>query len=250
MQEDTTTLQSEVRALRKEVGQLHALLRRHMESTAQQHVESLIETTRSNMIDAVAHHYGQQVDETLERTMVDGCEMKETCKRAFNTLLQRNLEQLGSTAINEDALSDVRKELLKMRSNAPYESCATCFSEATALFERQVELMRSLRIYNDPVRERREVQEIDEGPFVKSVIEPVANKQRLQMLKALANETMTFSALSQLTGLSGGNLLFHINKLVASELVIQRHERGDYMITEKGYRTLAGLSDIAVRIRV
>lgn len=249
MGDDTESLHNEITALRKEVRQLHALLRRHMESTSQQHVETLIKTTRSSMLDAVAHHYGQQAEEALERTMVDGCAMKETCKKAFNELLRRNLALLGSTDIDEGKLDGIRETLVEMRSKAPYESCATCFSEATALFDKQLELMRSLRIYDDPVREREEMQELDETSFVKAVLEPVANRQRLQMLKALAKETMTFSALSQLTGLSGGNLLFHINKLVASELAIQRHERGDYMITEKGYHALAGLGDIAARMR-
>jgi predicted transcriptional regulator len=59
----------------------------------------------------------------------------------------------------------------------------------------------------------------------------------------MASDTMTFSALSQLTGLRGGNLLFHIQKLVECNLILQRHERGDYMITEKGFNLLILLTD-------
>jgi predicted transcriptional regulator len=79
--------------------------------------------------------------------------------------------------------------------------------------------------------------------MVKSVLEPISNKQRLQILKSMASETMTFTALSELTGLRGGNLLFHIQKLLESDLILQRHERGDYMITEKGYNLLIMLSN-------
>lgn len=49
---------------------------------------------------------------------------------------------------------------------------------------------------------------------------------------------MTFSALAELTGLRGGNLLFHLQKLQDGGMILQRNERGDYMITEKGYRAL------------
>ena len=79
--------------------------------------------------------------------------------------------------------------------------------------------------------------------MVKSILEPLSNKQRLQILKSLASDTRTFSTLSQRTGLKGGNLLFHIQKLVECNLILQRHERGDYMITEKGFNLLIMLAE-------
>jgi predicted transcriptional regulator len=66
------------------------------------------------------------------------------------------------------------------------------------------------------------------------------------MLKALSIETMTFSALSGLMGLRGGNLLFHLQKLQESGMIIQRHERGDYMITEKGFTALLAIVELYV----
>ncbi|HNS24836.1 MAG TPA: ArsR family transcriptional regulator, partial [Methanobacteriaceae archaeon] len=53
-----------------------------------------------------------------------------------------------------------------------------------------------------------------------------------------------FSQLSELTGLKGGNLLFHLQKLTETDMILQRHERGDYMITEKGYSVLMALSEL------
>jgi predicted transcriptional regulator len=66
----------------------------------------------------------------------------------------------------------------------------------------------------------------------------------MQIMKALSTETKTFSAHSSLTGLRGGNLLFHLQKLMDSGMILQRNERGDYMITEKGYMTLKGIAEI------
>ncbi|MCZ7398954.1 MAG: winged helix-turn-helix domain-containing protein, partial [Candidatus Methanoperedens sp.] len=71
---------------------------------------------------------------------------------------------------------------------------------------------------------------------------------RLQILKAVSIEAKTFSAFSELTGLRGGNLLFHLQKLLDTGLILQRHERGDYMITEKGYKVLKGISDICLTL--
>lgn len=67
-------------------------------------------------------------------------------------------------------------------------------------------------------------------------------------MKGLASETRFFSSLSELTGLRGGNLLFHIQKLLGSGMILQRHERGDYMITEKGYRALLGIAEVYLKL--
>ncbi len=74
---------------------------------------------------------------------------------------------------------------------------------------------------------------------VREILEPLDSKQRLQILKSLAIETKSFSSLSGLTG-RGGNLLFHLEKLLRSGMILQRHERGDYMITEKGVPGVSG----------
>jgi hypothetical protein len=60
-------------------------------------------------------------------------------------------------------------------------------------------------------------------------------------MKALFTETKTFSALSLITGLRGGNLSFHLQKLMDCGMILQRNERGDYMIPEKGYAVLRGI---------
>ncbi|BDZ71892.1 winged helix-turn-helix domain-containing protein [Methanobacterium petrolearium] len=117
-----------------------------------------------------------------------------------------------------------------------------CFKEVNSLFNKQLHLINSLQIYSS-TEERPEISAIPEEVIVKQVLDPLANKQRLQILKSMASETKTFSNLSKLTGLRGGNLLFHIQKLLESDLILQRHERGDYMITEKGYNSLLMLAE-------
>jgi DNA-binding transcriptional ArsR family regulator len=109
--------------------------------------------------------------------------------------------------------------------------------------------MRSLRIYNTKEEKRQELSTLPEEVIVNGMLEPLSNRQRLQILKATAVETKTFSELSELTGLRGGNLLFHLQKLLDSGMILQRHERGDYMITEKGFRLLNSLAEAYVMLK-
>ena len=126
------------------------------------------------------------------------------------------------------------------------KNCGKCVSEASDLFEKQVRLMRSLQIYEDRTEgaEQADISELQPEKMVPEICEPIANKQRLLMLKALSGESKTFSELSKLTGLRGGNLLFHLQKLLDTGMIRQRSERGDYIITRKGFSTLQGLSRI------
>ncbi len=86
--------------------------------------------------------------------------------------------------------------------------------------------------------------EIPDKIVVNDLLEPVANIQRFQIVKSLMTGTRTFSEISQLTGLRGGNLLFHIRKLTESGMILQRHERGDYIITDKGHKTMAAIGEL------
>ena len=85
------------------------------------------------------------------------------------------------------------------------------------------------------------IADLSEEAVVQGILEPLANRHRFRIVQALAAGAQSFSALSALTDLRGGNLLFHLKKLQDAGLILQRHERGDYVITGKGYTTLKGI---------
>ena len=72
-----------------------------------------------------------------------------------------------------------------MRSKGPYDRCYTCFTEVHRLFEKQVDLMQSLGIYTKSADNKEIIEEISDDTVVKDLLEPVANIQRFQILKAL-----------------------------------------------------------------
>ena len=180
--------------------------------------------------------------------MVEGCEMRDACKARFSGLLKEGANLIAEDAAGEETIGDLRSRLSDFRSKAPYDRCERCFSEASKLQEKQISLLRSMRIYETKDEKMQESQDLPVEAVVKEILEPLNSRQRLQILKSLASEIRSFSSLSELTGLRGGNLLFHLEKLLGSGMILQRHESGDYMITEKGYRALLGITEVYSRL--
>ena len=88
------------------------------------------------------------------------------------------------------------------------------------------------------------ISHIPTQSVIDGILEPLCHPKRLEILKAVSGQSMSFSLLSKLTGLRGGNLLFHLQKLSDGGMIIQQHERGDYMITGKGFRVMEGITEM------
>lgn len=239
-----TDLQSEVAAIKSKLDVMHDEMLRFMERSNQQHLSSILNECRNNFSGAILGYATDEIEQGLESRMVRECQMKEACKALFSDLLKSNLGQIREGEVPEKSISGTRSKMDQMRAKAPHEQCKNCFSEAARLFDKQIDLMRSLRVYRDRDAAKDALKDLPEESVVSEILEPLSSKQRLQMLKALSAETRTFSALSALTGLRGGNLLFHLQKLQERGMILQRHERGDYMITEKGFKALRGVLEL------
>jgi DNA-binding transcriptional ArsR family regulator len=237
-------LERDVAAIRSKLEAVHEELVRFAERSNQQHLSSILDGCRVDYGRAILGYALDEIEGGLEANMVGDCQMKAVCKALFSDLLKGNLHHIKAGGISEEAIGGARSKMEDMRRKAPREECARCFSEAGRLLEKQVDLFRSLRVYRDPDIERGSIEDLDEEGAVRGLLDPLGSGQRLQIMKALALETKSFSALSKLTGLRGGNLLFHLQKLSEARMIIQRHERGDYMITARGYKALQGISEL------
>src|SRR5574341_2405133 len=233
----------EILEIKEKLYEIHNDMKRFIERSSQQHFDYVFSGSRANFANAIIGHVIDDIEGGLESNMVKKCEMRETCKSSFTGFLQNNASLIKHDDIHEDVILKNQSELNNMRSNAPSKQCEKCFSQVQNLFGKQINLMRSLRIYDTNGEKKQEISPVPEG-FIVEVLEPLSNKQRLQILKAIVIETKTFSALSELTGLRGGNLLFHLQKLLDSGMILQRHERGDYMITDKGFKIMKSISDM------
>ena len=204
----------------------------------------MLVTLKKEFLNSINTYIADDVETGLERGMVYDCKMRKTCKSRFTNYLMNNEDLILENNVSSNIIDDKRAELDEIRKEAPFDFCDDCFSMVNTLFNKQLGLVSSINIYSTDNEKRTEISEISDELIVKSVLEPLSNKQRLQILKSMASETRTFSALSELTGLRGGNLLFHIQKLLENDLILQRHDRGDYMITKKGLNLLLVLVDI------
>jgi len=227
---------------RAKLDAIHQDIKRLMERSNQEYLDLMLANFKKDFINALTSYVKEDVDIGLERGMVDPCQMRKTCKSRFKEFLLNNAELIKCDNVSNEVITKKRDDLSEIRGEAPFDKCDVCFEEVNSLFNKQLHLVDSLQIYSS-TEERPEISAIPDEVMVKSVLEPLSNKQRLQILKSMASETRTFSTLSELTGLRGGNLLFHIQKLLESGLILQRHERGDYMITKKGYNSLIMLAE-------
>lgn len=235
---------SEVKAIREKLSEMHSDIKKVMEYTNRLRFEAAFEGLRENYSNVLLNHLFEDIETGLERNMVKKCPQKENCTLAFTAVLKQNAGLIKRNKIEDTLISDNRKSLEELRCGAPYSKCEKCFSEVSSLLVKQVNLMRSMKVYAENQEQKPGIEALETRAVMSEILEPVSNSQRLEMLRAVAFETKSFSAFSELTGLRGGNLLFHLQRLTDSGLILQQHERGDYMITEKGFKILQGLNEI------
>jgi predicted transcriptional regulator len=235
---------TEIRELKTEITGLRTELKRFIERANQQHVDGVLGDLKKNYADLFTNHQVDTAKTDLSARMVNDCKMRNKCFELFMDFLQNTSRHIKEGQVSDEIIQSYREQMKVLRKKGPYDRCDTCFSEVYRLFEKQVDLMQSLGIYTKAGENKEIIAEISDDTVVKDLLEPMANIQRFQILKALTVQTRTFSDISQLTGLRGGNLLFHIRKLTDSGLILQRHERGDYIITDKGFKTMTAISQL------
>jgi DNA-binding transcriptional ArsR family regulator len=239
---------TEIRELKTEITGLRTDLKRFIERANQQHIDGVLGELKKNYAGLFTDHQVETAKADLSSHMVENCAMREKCYGVFMEFLQTSSQHIRDGQVSEEIIQSYREQMKTMQSRGKYDRCDTCFLEVHRLFEKQIDLMQSLGIYRKAADPAGDAMEIDDESVVKGLLEPVANIQRVQILKSLSIQTRTFSDISQMTGLRGGNLLFHVRKLTDAGMILQRHERGDYIITDKGYKTLMAISELSRRL--
>ena len=234
----------EMKAVREKLSEIHNDIKKIIECSNKLCFEAALESSRREYSNTLLNHLFEDIETGLERNMVKKRPEKINCTSAFTSLLQQNAELIKHGKVDDTLISNNRKKLDELRCGAPFSKCEQCFSEVSSLFIKQVNLMRSMRIYSDNQEYKSDISSIKTDTIISEILEPVSNNHRLEILRAVAFDMKSFSAFSELTSLRGGNLLFHLQRLLESGLILQLHERGDYMITDKGLKILQGLQEI------
>ena len=237
-------MERELFQLRQRVDELGMELR---------YISTLLESSqlgingRSEVFELLRDEAREKAESRLTAGMTKRCEMRPECRRRFMELLDENLDMMGQRRISEEDMCRQSQKLETLRSTAVPGRCDACFKEVGALFKDQTELMRQLRLYMSRDEVRESIEALPEETVVRGLLEPMANVQRLVIMKALSRSQRSFSELSNLTNLRGGNLLFHLQRLTSSGMVFQRGGRGDYALSPKGHLALELINDLYLR---
>ncbi len=244
MTDGTEHYSQEIKEVQSEIAGLRSEIRRFIEYANEQHVDTVLGGLRKEYAEVFVEQHLSDADQRLQERMIRNCPMRDRCYAAFYEFLKSSVEHIRDGEVSEAVIQSYRDRLATMRKGGKFDTCPTCFTETNRLFEKQIELMRSLGIYRSSQQAFSSIADLSDEILVRDILEPLANRHRFRIVQSLAAETQTFSALSNLTGLRGGNLLFHLKKLQDAGMILQRHERGDYIVTEKGYKTLKGIGTL------
>jgi predicted transcriptional regulator len=69
-------------------------------------------------------------------------------------------------------------------------------------------------------------------------LEPLANSACLNILVSIFEGKKNFSRIAQINGRKGGQLIFHLKKLLDASLIAKEENKGDYIITQRGVDVL------------
>lgn len=202
---------------------------------------------RREMFELLRGEARQKAEGRLDAGMAKRCEMRPECRQRFMELLDENLRLLDRPRVTEEDLERQNEKLESLRSQALAGRCDGCFKEVGSLFQDQTELMRQLRLYRSKDEIRDSIDQMPEDIIVRDILEPLSNPQRMLIMKALNRSQRSFTELSSLTNLRGGNLLFHLQRLTGTGMVFQRGGRGDYALTPKGQSSLEIVNDLYIR---
>lgn len=232
--------------LRSEIVSLKKDINRALERSNNRHMDALFMEIKGDISRPVLHYMLDDTKESFDRGFCAECNKNEICKPAFSNILQDMALLLLEDKVSDKALSQFRERFDELKSFAVTDDCNGCVTTASQVFEKQMGLIRSLTQNPNEkldIDYNININEISDD-IVAEICEPLANRQRLLILRSLNSDGLSFSQLSKITGLRGGNLLFHIQKLLDTGMILQRTERGDYMITRKGHMTLKGMAEL------
>ncbi|OKY79230.1 MAG: Transcriptional regulator containing HTH domain ArsR family [Candidatus Methanohalarchaeum thermophilum] len=242
-----TVPENEIEELKDEIESLNDEVRRYRESLRKEIKNMITNTVSDRMLSSYIDHQSSEITKEIERNINEDCDMSKDCVEKFNDFFNEVYEELKDIESGEidDLVERKKKELDNLEEKMPYDRCRYCFEVVFELMKKETRLFKSLETPTLKQTEG-EVEPHKISPdIVKDVLSPLANEIRLEILKRLYQENMSFSQISEITDLKGGNLMFHLDLLREKGFIIQKHSGGEYWITNKGQRSIELLHNLA-----
>ncbi len=241
--------------LDEEMTELRKELQRFRTETRQR-----LELIESEVTKQVSLNYNRAIIDYLQGATLDfidslKCARGEDevkCKRTMKELQKQYLAMLkegrlgdGLGALKQAIDATLEKETqLKADGKA---SCAECMRKEAEFLEINGGLLNQLTMLQEPksvvLDEKSSITSLNPVAMEVGVLDPVAHRARLQVMLSIFRGANRFADFTAATGLKGGHLLYHINKLLDGGL-IQQYESKDYVLTRKGLKALVLLAQM------
>ncbi len=245
-------LDGEINELRKEVKQFRTETRQRLEvieNEVNKHVALNYNRTIIDYVSNMSH-------DLVANLKCDRPNEEKFCKSQMKSLQDEYLSLLKSGLFTEstDALINAKEKLGSIREmfkeqNRP--NCEKCLDNEEQLMESNIQLLRQLKLIETPaislVQNKATVATLDAEKACDLIVSPISHKARIQIMQSIYEGKNRFNDLSDGTGLAGGQLIYHINKLRDSGYLDQ-FESKDYVLSNKGLKALVMLAQLSYEI--
>jgi len=174
------------------------------------------------------------------------------CKEEFIEIQQKYIDKLRLGRLSESnktlietidwAKQDEQRMLRKGK-----EACAICYRELIEMLKINKSLFDELQVLTEPSTQNEEkleiISSIRPSELEENVLSPISHEARLQIMLSIFRGNGRFVDFIASTNLSGGHLLYHVNKLIKHGFA-QKYSSKDYRLTKKGIKTLLLLAQM------
>lgn len=164
---------------------------------------------------------------------------RKECNELFLSRLRSiaNASDYSDQALNHDSEYGNEEEFVAQHPTVTEFPCKDCYNIYLNQKKQLQKTVTNLADYKKSLLGKNDntfISELPDDAVISSIVEPLSHENRFAMLKALSTGSMTFKELSQLTNSKGGHLIYHLNKIIDSGLVIKDDASKRYSITDKG----------------
>lgn len=184
-------------------------------------------------INAAERRFKEQFCECPPGENRDGC-----IEHFVNDHLRKSIDSLDNAP--QVMRGDVLKTILDRDETEGRQDkgtvCERCRDIYAVERDKLLEMGEKFAAYRKSLYVRRRqpyFKQLPDDVTLSEIIEPLSHRARFAMLKNLTSGRMSFKEFGDVTGYNGGHLVYHLNKLVSSGLVL-KEDGGLYCITDKG----------------
>jgi len=235
-------LDAEIGELRKELSKFRTETRQRLEAIEGEVTKQVSLNYNHTIVDYL-------VDVSADAVRNLKCDRgteETTCKAALTGHQQRFTSMLKTSRFDDSytELKSVQETMRQFRAGMKEQGragCVACIQNELDVLASNERLLIQLRSIKSPAltleQGKATVDSLDPASAAEHLLEPLSNKTRLTIMKSVFKGENRFTDFAKVTGLEGGQLLYHIRKLVNSGHLTQ-FESKDYVLTRMGMRSM------------